>query len=113
MDNTRQMVFNYMSDDIYGIRDMMHEMIRDSHDGWIDTHDFIRQYMQYNQREYVKWLAVKVLDTTASDPFKRVHGYIGEFLSENRDELQIDGKGKVRSLNIFGSKSPAEKWVKA
>ncbi len=106
-----------MAGDIDRIEDILQDLLHNSKKKEIDTHDFIQSYTQRIQRMYVQWLAVQIMEHNESDPFRKVHRYIGEFLSENQKnssgKLKIASNGQGRSMNIFGYKSLAKKWVKA
>ncbi|MDY0143524.1 MAG: hypothetical protein RBR97_16690 [Bacteroidales bacterium] len=71
-----------------------------------DSHAFIQKLSREFQVEYVQ-----LLSAYTDEPFIKVHGQIGKFLSENQTTLGIRQNNKVLSKNIFGEQSENEEWV--
>jgi hypothetical protein len=73
-----------------------------------DSHAFIQKFSREFQAEYVQ-----LLTAYAEEPFFKVHGQIGKFLSENQATLGIRKRGKVLSRNIFGEQSENQNFYPA
>ena len=71
-----------------------------------DSHAFIQKFSKEFQAEYVQ-----LLTAYNDEPFLKIHGQIGKFLSENQTTLGIRQNGKVLSQNIFGEQSENEQWL--
>jgi len=75
-----------------------------------DSHDFIQMLIKVDEKGYVKTLHGFV--TSSNGIFRSFHSQIGIYLSSERDNLNIESKGKVSSENIKDYFSDNEKWIK-
>lgn len=71
-----------------------------------DSHAFIQKFSRKFQTEYVD-----LLTEYKDEPFIKVHGQIGKFLSKNQTALGIRQNGRVSSKNIFGENTENEEWL--
>lgn len=88
---------NFLADDV--LRQAV-----EPQDRTFDTHDVIHQVIRLFPQEYVREL-FRYVDT--DDPFKPVHGQIGQRLATLNS---IEQRGKTTSLNIRGVESVCESW---
>jgi|ADurb_Total_1013_FD_contig_31_1561053_length_586_multi_7_in_0_out_0_1 hypothetical protein len=94
-------VNQFMSANLVAIQRIISQMSRP-----FDSHAFIQKFSREFQAEYVQ-----LLTAYEDEPFFKVHGQIGKFLSENQIILGIRQNGKVLSQNIFGEQSENEQWL--
>jgi hypothetical protein len=95
---------SFMANQVISIRD---EIIPEIPKKVFDSHEFIRFFSKRFELEYVKFL-----NAHETEPFRNVHAQIGKFLSENKEDLHIESRGKIPSKNIFGIDTLNEKWEK-
>ena len=94
-------VNQFMSANFIAIQRIISQMPRP-----FDSHVFIQEFSREFQADYVQ-----LLTNYEEEPFIKVHGQIGKFLSENQTKLGIRQNGKVLSQNIFGEQSENEQWL--
>lgn len=70
-----------------------------------DSHQFIEWFANTYESIYTDFL-------TKYKSHKTVHSQIAISLSKHTEELKFMKNGKVKSLNVFGNKTPNEQWIK-
>lgn len=94
-------VNQFMSANIVAIQSIISQMPRP-----FDSHAFIQKLSREFEAQYVL-----LLTDYEEEPFIKVHGQIGKFLSDNQERLGIRKNGKVLSQNIFGEQTENEQWT--
>lgn len=85
------------------------KQLKVNEDGEFSSHEFIQNFTQSFQRQYVEMLS-KYKDS--GHAFQSLHGQIAKHLSENSNYFEIEKRGKDTSVNIFGDKVKVEWWAK-
>ncbi len=70
------------------------------------SHDFIKKYAWYHEKEYVEML----YDHKTNEPFRTVHAEIALFLARHTEELKIQKTTRKESMNIFGHETEVQFW---
>lgn len=78
-----------------------------------DSHDFIFEYLNRYERDYVEWLSEHLAQRTDTGIFMGVNSEIARFLSQNSQALHISTSDTlVESRNIKNNISPNHQWRK-
>ena len=78
-----------------------------------DSHDFIFEYLNRYERDYVEWLSEHLAQRTDTGIFMGVNSEIARFLSQNSQALHISTSDTlVESRNIKNNITPNHQWRK-
>ena len=78
-----------------------------------DSHDFIFEYLNRYERDYVKWLSEHLAQRTDTGIFMGVNSEIARFLAQNSQALHISTSDTlVESRNIKNNISQNHQWRK-